>query len=71
MFSLPTEDDTGTSFFFGQISVDRYLSTLDVQKSTGLDGLFPRFLKKIAPEIAVPLTHHCNQSLHQGITLGA
>ena len=42
LFSLLTEDDVGTNFFFGHISADsvfRHHSTLDVQKLTGLGDL--------------------------------
>ena len=37
-------------------------STLDVQKSIGLDGLSPRFLKEIIAKIAVPFNHLYNLS---------
>ena len=38
-------------------------------KSTGQDGLSASFLRKVAVEIAVPLTHLFNLSLQQGIVL--
>ena len=37
-------------------------STLDVQKSIGLDGLSPWFLKEIIAKIAVPFNHLYNLS---------
>ena len=56
-FELPDSCDE-TGFSFGEISVDTVfqdLSTLDIHKSAGPDGLSARFLKEIAAEIAVPL----------------
>ena len=44
-FVLP-DDDSGAGFSFSDISVDtvfRHLSTLNVQKSAGPDGLSARF----------------------------
>ena len=62
--------DCGTGdFSFDRISVSTVLSllsTLDVSKSTGPDGLSAVFLKEVANEIAVPLTNLYNQSLHDG-----
>ena len=43
-----------------------HLSTLDVSKSTGPDGLSATFLREVANEIAVPLTNLYNQSLLDG-----
>ena len=57
-------------FSFDRISVSAvlsHLSTLDVSKSTGPDGLSAAFLKEVANEIAIPLTNLYNQSLHDGI----
>ena len=34
------------------------LQHLDIQKSTGLDGISARFLKEVAAEIAEPLTYY-------------
>ena len=56
----------------GDFSFDRifistvlfHLSTLDVSKSTGPNGLSAAFLSEVANEIAVPLTNLYNQSLH-------
>ena len=60
--------DTG-DFSFDRITVSTvlsHLSTLDVSKSTGPDGLSAAFLKEVANEIAVPLTNLYNQSLLDG-----
>jgi len=68
-FILP-DDDTDSGFSFNEISVDtvfKHLSSLDVHKSTGPDGLSARYLKEIAVEIVVPLTYLYNKSLQQGI----
>ena len=44
-----------------------HLSTLDVRKSAGPDGLLAYFLREIAVEIAAPLAHyiicHCDRGL--------
>ena len=56
-------------FSFDRISISTvlsHLSTLDVSKSTGPDGLSAAFLREVANEIAVPLTNLYNQSLHNG-----
>ena len=69
-FVLPDDDHSGGGFSFNDISVDtvfRHLSTLDVRKSAGPDGLSAHFLKEIAVEIAAPLAHLYNLSLQQGI----
>ena len=69
-FVFPDEDRNVTGFSFNDISADtmlRHLSTLDVRKSTGLDGLSARFLREVAVEIAAPLAHLYNLSLRRGI----
>ena len=52
-----------------EISVDLVLTllqTLDPKKSTGPDGLFARFLRDVAAEIATLLTNLYNPSLSCG-----
>lgn len=69
-FVLPDNNISGAGFSFDDISVDtvfRHLSSLDVRKSAGPNGLSARFLKEIAVEIAAPLAHLYNLSLQQGI----
>ena len=69
-FSLLTADNNESSFSFSEVSVDtvlRLLSSLNVQKSTGPDGLSARYLKEIAVEIVTPLIHLYNMSLKGGI----
>ena len=47
-------------------SVVLLLETLDTKKSTGPDGLSALFLRKVAAEIAEPLTYIYNKSLSTG-----
>ena len=42
------------------------LQHLDIQKSTGPDGISARFLREVAVEIAEPLTYLYNYSLKSG-----
>ena len=69
-FVVPADSSVGADpFVFSEISVSSVLShlqSLDPKKSTGPDGLSARFLKKIAVEIASPLTQLCNISLLTG-----
>ena len=61
---------TTDGFSFDRIDVSTVLShltTLDVSKATGPDGLSAAFLKEVANEIAAPLTNLYNQSLHNGM----
>ena len=56
-------------FLFDRISVSTvlsHLSTLDVSKYTGPNGLSAAFLREVANEIAVLLTNLYNQSLLDG-----
>ena len=68
-FTVPA-DSHDAAFQFGELSVEvvlSYLSSLDVSKATGPDGLSARFLKEISSEIAEPLTTLYNESLRTGI----
>ena len=69
-FVLPDDDHSGGGFSFNGISVDtvfRHLSTLDVQKSAGPDGLSACFLKEIAVELLhrflIYIICHCSGEL--------
>ena len=56
-------------FLFDRITISTvlsHLSTLDVSKSTGPDGLSAAFLREVANEIAAPLTNLYNQLLLDG-----
>ena len=68
-FILP-DDDTDSGFSFNEISVDtvfKHLSSLDVHKSTGPDGLSARYLKEIAVEmlylLLICIISHYNKEL--------
>ena len=70
-FVLPSDDviNNDNCFNFNMISVLTVLShltSLDVTKSTGPDGLSARFLKEISNEIVEPLTRLYNESLCTG-----
>ena len=57
------------AFSFVSVSVDKVqeqLSSLNVTKSVGCDGISARFLKEAAEVIASPLTHIINLSLSSG-----
>ena len=57
-------------FEFKDISVDfvrKELSSLKVNKSSGLKDIHTRFLKTGADVLAAPLTHIFNLSLHTAI----
>ena len=61
---------TLNNFSFSIMSEDqilKYLSTLSVNKSTGLDGILSKFVRDSATIIACPLTHIINLSLIQGV----
>jgi len=57
-------------FVFQEVSISTvlsHLSSLDITKATGPDGLSARFLKEISDEIAEPLTALYNESLQTGV----
>ena len=61
---------TPNNFSFSIMSEDqifKYLSTLNVNKSTGLDGIPSNVVRDSATIIACPLTHIINLSLIQGV----
>ena len=66
--AAPTIPGSG-SFRFTLIhseNVSHLLQHLDIQKSTGPDGISARFLREVAAEIAEPLTYLYNFSLKSG-----
>ena len=69
-FVVPESSVGKDSFVFFRIPVSLVLShlqLLNVMKSTGPDGLSARFLRKIAVEIATPLSQLYNASLSAGV----
>ena len=71
LYVLPSADmiNNDNCFLFNEISVSivlSHLTSLDVTKSIGPDGLSARFLKEISNEIAEPLTKLYNDSLRTG-----
>ena len=66
---VPSNISNSSSFHFTSIhsnTVLRMLQHLDTQKSAGPDGISAGFLKKVATEIAEPLTCLYNFSLQSG-----
>ena len=53
-------------FEFSSEEVRRELEQIDVSKSGGPDEIHARILKGAAAELALPLTHLFNASLHTG-----
>ena len=56
-FDLP---DIGEPFVF------KFLSALDISKSTGLDGIGPRLLKLACSAISKSITYIAKKSISQG-----
>ena len=58
-----------SSFTLNEISCDvvhRLVSSLRIDKATGLDDISARLLKEACPEIVPPLTHIINLSIRSG-----
>ena len=48
-------------------TVKQKLANLNVNKSVGLDGIHPRFLKELSEQLCIPLAILFNMSLHTGL----
>jgi len=62
----PSCDLSASSFHFTPVNSEltqKLLQHLNVQKSSGPDGISSRFLKEVASEVAEPLSKLCNTSL--------
>ena len=58
------------SYYFSIVTQNTfldYLSTLSINKGTGLDGIPSRFIKESASLLACPLAYVVNLSIIQGI----
>ncbi len=56
----------GTLFVFDHVHEDevlKLLKNLNTAKSTGLDGISPRYLKCAATQIVLPITHIINEAI--------
>ena len=59
----------GNLFSFTEVTseiIKKQLDSLDVKKSTGLDGISPQFLRDAAPIVCAPLADIFNNSILKG-----